>query len=87
MKKNQPGNSLIFNLGTGRGSSVLELINAFERVNGVKVNYRIVGRREGDVAEVYANVQLATDALKWKAKQSIEDMCKSAWDFGKKRVN
>lgn len=83
MKKNQPGNSLIFNLGTGRGSSVLELINAFERVNGVKVNYRIVGRREGDVAEVYANVRQATDGLQWKAQHNIEDMCKSAWDFEK----
>lgn len=87
MKSNQPGNSLIFNLGTGRGTSVLELIRAFERVNNVKVDYKIVSRREGDVAEVYADVQLAATQLQWRAQQHIEEMCKSAWDFGRKRVN
>lgn len=70
-----------FNLGTGRGYSVLEMIRAFERQSGRTVPYRLVARREGDVACSYADVQAATFELNWKATRSLEDMCSSSWLF------
>ena len=69
----------VFNLGTGRGLSVMELITRFEAVNGVKVPYEIVGRREGDIEQVWANPALAQKVLKWKAKTSVDDTLASAW--------
>lgn len=69
----------IFNLGTGRGFSVLELVEAFMRVNGVDVPYVIAGRREGDIAECYADVTKAHELLGWRAEKGIEDMCRDAW--------
>lgn len=71
----------IFNLGTGRGLSVLELINTFEKATGVKVNYKIVGRREGDIEKVWANPDYANNVLGWKAKESTEDTLLSAWKW------
>ena len=71
----------IYNLGTGKGYSVKDLINAFEKVNNVKVNNKIVGRREGDVAECYADPQKAYDELFWKAELGIEDMCRDSYYF------
>jgi len=68
-----------FNLGTGKGYSVLEMIRAFEGASGRAVPYQITARREGDVACCYADVQAATLGLKWKATRSVEDMCSSAW--------
>jgi len=71
----------IFNVGTGRGVSVLELINAFEKVTGVKLNYKIVGRREGDIEKVWANPDYANNELGWRAKETIEDTLASAWKW------
>lgn len=68
-----------FNLGTGRGYSVLNLIHTFEKVTGEKVPYEIVDRREGDIVVSIADVQKAETALGWKAKYHLEDMCKDSW--------
>lgn len=73
-----------FNLGTGTGSSVLEVINAFEKVSGQKLPYKIVGRREGDVISAYANTDKANKVLGWKAELSLEDGLASAWKWEQK---
>ena len=70
-----------FNLGTGWGLSVLELIKTFEKVTGQKLNYKIVGRREGDIEQVWANPEKANNVLGWKAEESIEDTLASAWKW------
>lgn len=70
-----------FNLGTGKGLSVLEIINAFERVNKVQLNYRIVERRPGDIEKIYADTSYANDELGWKAELGIEPMMESAWKW------
>lgn len=69
----------IFNLGTGHGISVLELVHTFERVNQIKVPYKIVGRRDGDIAECYASANKAKQELDWVAEKNIEDMCRDTW--------
>ncbi|MGM9846511.1 MAG: UDP-glucose 4-epimerase GalE [Muribaculaceae bacterium] len=74
----------IFNLGTGVGLSVLELIDAFERATGVKVPHKIVGRRAGDIEKVWANPKYANEVLGWKAESTIEDTMRSAWAWQKK---
>ncbi len=76
----------IFNLGTGKGYSVLEIVNAFEKVNGVKVPYVITERRAGDIPMCYANPKKAKEELKWETKFELEDMCRSAWNFAKKTL-
>ncbi len=68
-----------FNLGTGNGVSVLELINTFEEATGVQVPHRIVGRRAGDIEQVWANPAYANDVLGWKASSSLADTMRSAW--------
>jgi UDP-glucose 4-epimerase len=73
-----------FNLGTGTGSSVLEVIHAFEKVSGQKLPYKIVDRREGDVIAAYANTDKANAVLGWKAKSSLEEALSSAWDWEQK---
>lgn len=73
-----------FNLGTGTGSSVLEVINTFEKVSNQKLNYKIVGRREGDITEAYANTDKANDVLGWKAQSSLEEALASAWKWEQK---
>jgi UDP-glucose 4-epimerase len=73
------GSVLTVNLGTGRGYSVLELIETFERVNGVPVPRRFVERRPGDVAVCYADATLAKEVLGWQARRGIESMCRDAW--------
>lgn len=70
---------LAINLGRGMGVSVLEMVNAFEEACGLKIPYRIVQRREGDIAECYADSRLAYDVLGWKAKRGIKEMCEDAW--------
>ncbi len=82
MIKNKPGIET-FNLGTGRGLSVIELIKAFESANNIKLNYIIAERRPGDVPELWANANLANQKLGWKAKRSLEDTLKSAWQWQK----
>jgi len=71
----------VFNLGTGKGNSVLEVIQAFEKVTGQKVNYKLVERREGDITAAYANTTFANDELGWKAQLNIEDALLSAWKW------
>ena len=71
----------IFNLGTGRGTSVLEFVNAFMKINEIDVPYEIVGRRPGDIATCYANAEKAEKELGWKAELTIEDMVRDAWKF------
>jgi UDP-glucose 4-epimerase len=73
------GHSFTVNLGTGTGSSVLEVVRAFEKASGRAVPYRIVPRRAGDVAECFANPALAKELLGWQARHSLEDMCIDAW--------
>ena len=68
-----------FNLGTGEGSSVLEVIHAFERSTGLKVPYQIVDRRPGDIMQIYADTTKATNLLGWKSRFGLEDMTASAW--------
>lgn len=70
-----------YNLGTGKGYSVLELIKAFEKASGIKVPYKIVQRREGDIAECYADPSKAYSILGWKAKRGIEEMCTDTWKW------
>ena len=79
MEQKQDEKVEIFNIGTGRGLSVLELIHAFEESTGVKLNYQIVGRRAGDIEQVWANPERANKVLGWTAESSIEDTLRSAW--------
>lgn len=74
----------IFNLGTGRGLSVLEIVNTFMQVTGVKIPYQIVGRREGDIEQVWANPERANRLLGWKADTPVGDVLLSAWNWEKK---
>ncbi|MDR2233731.1 MAG: UDP-glucose 4-epimerase GalE [Tannerella sp.] len=76
----------IFNLGTGRGVTVLELIRTFEKATGVKVPYKIVARREGDIEKVWADATLANNVLRWKAKESLENTLLSAWKWQQKQT-
>lgn len=71
----------VFNIGTGKGLSVLELISVFERVTGVKVNYKIAGRRVGDIEKVWANPDYANHELGWKARETVEDTLLSTWKW------
>ena len=73
-----------FNLGTGNGLSVLELISLFEKATGVKVPHKIVGRREGDIEQIWADPQYANEVLGWKAIETIEDTLRSAWRWQQK---
>ncbi len=76
-----------YNLGSGQGTSVLELVQAFEKVNGVPVPYKIVERRPGDVATCYANADKALAELNWKTEKTIEDMCRDTWNWQSKNPN
>lgn len=71
----------IYNLGTGKGYSVLELIKNFEKINHTKINYKIGERRKGDIPECYADPSKAAKELGWKAEKGIEDMCRDSWRF------
>lgn len=74
----------VFNIGTGNGNTVLEVVQTFEKVTGEKLNYKIGNRRPGDVEKVYANVDKATKVLHWKAELSLEESLKDAWNWQKK---
>lgn len=76
----------VYNLGTGRGTSVLQLVRAFEQVNGIKVPYQIVERRPGDLASVYADVHKTESELQWKTNRTTENMCRDAWNFEKRNI-
>ncbi|MBR2623581.1 MAG: UDP-glucose 4-epimerase GalE [Paludibacteraceae bacterium] len=73
-----------FNIGTGKGMSVLELVNLFQKATGVELPYEIVGRRDGDIVKVWADPTKANKVLGWKAETSMEDTLKSAWEWEKK---
>jgi UDP-glucose 4-epimerase len=71
----------VFNIGTGRGSSVLEVVNTFEKISGQKLNYTIGARRPGDVPEIYAACDKAEKVLGWKATRNLEDCLSTAWKW------
>lgn len=77
----------IFNLGTGVPYSVTEIVDTFERVNGIKVNHVYGARRDGDLAECYANADKALKVLGWKTERTLEDMCRDSWNWQKNNPN
>ena len=81
LNNKQKANFEIFNIGTGRGSSVMEIIKTFEKVNNLKLNYKIVGRRDGDVTAVWADTSLGEKELGWKARLTMEDALRDAWNW------
>ena len=87
MDKKNEGPCEIFNLGTGDGITVLEVIQSFEKVSGIKLNYKIGPRRPGDVPAIYANNALAKEKLRWQPKYSLDDMMSSAWKWELKLKN
>ncbi len=81
-KLNKEGSGIyIYNLGTGKGYSVLDIVKTFEKATGQKVPYKIVERRAGDLAMFYANSKKAQEELGWKAEKTLEDMCKDSWNY------
>lgn len=85
LMQNKAGNNYdVFNLGTGKGNSVLEVINSFQNTTGVKLPYKIVGRREGDITAAYADTHKANSVLQWTARYTLDDALKSAWKWEKK---
>ena len=78
-KNNKVGEVLKLNLGTGKGYTVLELINTFHKVSGEKIPYDIVERRAGDIAVSYASAELAKEKISWNAEHNLEDMCRDTW--------
>ncbi len=80
-KKNYASAFSVFNLGTGIGNSVLEVIEAFEKISGIKLNYRIGPRRAGDVVQVYASCDKAANELGWRTEKSLEECLSSAWKW------
>ncbi len=77
----------IYNLGTGTGYSVLDVVKAFEKASGVKVNYKIVDRRPGDIATCYSDPSKALEELGWKAERGIEEMCEDSWRWQSRNPN
>lgn len=77
----------VFNLGTGKGVSVLEAIKSFERVTGIKLNYTITGRRQGDIEKIWADPSFANKELGWKTLSSLDDAMKTAWEWEKRIRN
>ena len=73
----------VYNIGTGRPVSVLELVNSFEKVNHLKLNYRFAPRRDGDVTAIWADPTLANKVLGWKAERSVDETLASAWAWEK----
>ena len=71
----------IYNLGTGNGVSVLDMVKAFEKSTGKKISYKIAPRREGDIASCFADVKKVEEELGWKAQKNLEDMCKDSWNY------
>ncbi len=84
LENKNASNYEVFNVGTGTGSTVLEVIQSFEKVSNQKLNYKIVGRREGDITAAYADTTKANNELGWKAKSSLDDSLGSAWKWEQK---
>ncbi|MBQ0738315.1 GDP-mannose 4,6-dehydratase, partial [Aquimarina celericrescens] len=85
IKNNNKKNYEVFNLGTGKGNSVLEVVNTFEEVSGKKLPHKIVARREGDVIAAYADTTKANSDLGWTARFNLEDALASAWKWQQKQ--
>ncbi len=81
LDKNNKNSFEFFNIGTGKGTSVLEIIQTFEKVNNLKLNYKIVGRRDGDVMSCYADTTIANKELQWKTEIGLEEALRSAWKW------
>ena len=84
LSEKNDSNYEVFNVGTGQGSSVLEVIQSFEKVSGKKLNYKIVDRRPGDITTAYADTTKANKILGWKSKYTLDEAMKSAWDWEQK---
>lgn len=84
--RQEPGVN-VYNLGTGKGTSVLEIIDTFEKVTNLEVKKRIAPRRSGDIAAIYTDVTAAKEGLNWEAKLSVEDMCNSMYNFYLNNIN
>ena len=76
----------IYNLGTGTGYSVFDIVNAFEKVNKIKINKEVVGRRAGDIAECYSDPSKAKKELGFVCEKSLEDMVKDSWNYEKNNI-
>jgi UDP-glucose 4-epimerase len=84
LNRENKANHEVFNLGTGKGVSVLEMINSFEKVTGLKLPYKITGRRPGDIEQVWADTKLANQILGWKTEHSTDDALLTAWNWEKR---
>lgn len=84
LENKNPQNYEVFNVGTGKGSSVLEVIKSFEKVSGKKLNYKIVDRRAGDITSAYADTTKANEVLGWKSLYTLDQAMKTAWDWEQK---
>ena len=84
LEKNNKENYEVFNLGTGKGSSVLEVIKSYENVSGNSLRYKLVDKRPGDVISAYADTTMANNVLGWKAESTLDEAMKSAWDWEQK---
>ncbi|MDD2627672.1 MAG: UDP-glucose 4-epimerase GalE [Clostridia bacterium] len=76
----------IYNLGTGKSVSVLELIKAFEKSNNIKINYVVTSRRPGDIAECWASPKKAKEELGWSADKTVDEMCRDSWNYAKRKI-
>ena len=85
--KSSNGGVRIYNLGTGKGYSVLDIVKAFEKATGVKINYKIAPRRDGDIATCYSDPSKAKKELGWEAKRDLEEMCEDSWRWQKNNPN
>ena len=83
-KKKLDSNYEYYNIGTGTGYSVIDVIRSFEKVSKTKLNYKILGRRDGDIEKIYADTNKSLDKLNWSAKKNLDDMMESAWKWQKK---
>lgn len=86
INKNNKESFEYFNVGTGKGTSVLEIIKAFEKVNNIKLKYKIVGRREGDITAAFADTTIANKELNWKTEIGLEEALESAWKWQQKQT-
>ncbi|HNQ68564.1 MAG TPA: UDP-glucose 4-epimerase GalE [Bacteroidales bacterium] len=84
LEKKNLTNYEVFNIGTGKGTSVMEIVKTFEAVSGEKLNYQIAKRREGDIEQIWADTSKANEILGWKAQESLENTIKSAWEWEKR---
>ena len=87
LNKNHSKKYEVFNLGTGKGYTVMEVIKIFEKISGEKLNYEIGPRRKGDIAAAYADTRKANDVLSWKAELTLEEALISAWSWERKNRN